>query len=84
MRHREHAKVARAGVAIPLQGAEVVGIPELGAYLLEVLPVLAAAVLADLRVEMGTQIGGDAVVVEQRVVDVEQEDDSHAALRYPA
>jgi hypothetical protein len=33
---------------------------------------------------MRAQIGGDAIVVEQRVVDVEEEDDVHAALRYPA
>ena len=80
----EHAQVARAGVAIALQRAEVVGVAELGAQLLEELPVVGAAVLADLGVEMRAQIGGDAVVVEQRVVDVEEEDDVHAALRYPA
>ena len=84
MRHGEHAQVARAGVAIALQRAEVVGVAELVPELLEQLPVPAAAVLADLRIEMRAQIGGDAIVVEQRVVDVEEEDDVHAALRYPA
>ena len=82
--HGEHAQVARPGVAVPLQGAEVVGVAELVPELLEQLPVVAAAVLADLGVEVRAQVGGDAVVVEQRVVDVEQEDDVHAALRYPA
>ena len=84
VRDGEHAQVARPRVAIPLQRAEVVGVAELVAELLEELPVLAAAVLADLGVEMRAQVGGDAVVVEQRVVDVEEEDDVHAALRYPA
>src|SRR5262249_39723122 len=53
---------------------EVVGVAELVAELLELVPVALLALGAELLGEPQPEVGGDAVVVEQRVVDVEQED----------
>ena len=77
VRDVEDAQVARALDAVALQGAEVVGVAELGPQLLEDRPVVGAAVGADLGVEVPAQVLGDPIVVEQRVVDVEEEDDVH-------
>ena len=60
---------------IALQGAEVVAVAQIGEELLEDRPVAVAAGRPELAFEMASEIGLDAVVVEQRVVDIDQEDD---------
>jgi hypothetical protein len=66
--------VARIGKPEPLQRAEVVRIAELLAEQLELVPVALLTLRAEFVGQVAPQVGGDAVVVEQRVVDVEQED----------
>ena len=65
--------------AIPLQRAEIVRIAELDAQLLENRPVALLALRADLAREMTPEVVGDAIVVEQRVVHVEEKYDRTAA-----
>ena len=77
-RDGEQVRVARVLDAVALQRAEVVGVAELGAQRFEDRPVALLALGADLAREVALQVGGDAVVVEQRVVDVEQEHDAAA------
>jgi hypothetical protein len=61
--------------AVALQRAEVVGITELVARRVEDRPVAVGTGRAELALEMQAQLGDDSVVVEQRVVEVEQEDE---------
>jgi len=70
-RDLEQARLARIGEAEALERAEVVGVPELRAQLLEELPVALLALLAEGLGEMRAEVAGNSVVVEQRVVDVE-------------
>jgi hypothetical protein len=70
-RYLEQARLARVGEAEALERAEVVGVPELRAQLLEELPVALLALLAEGLGEMRAEVAGNSVVVEQRVVDVE-------------
>ncbi len=76
-RHLEHARIARVLDAVALERAEIVGVPELAAQLLEELPVAVRALLADLGGQMGAKVSGDPVVVEQRVVDIEEGHELH-------
>lgn len=71
----EQARVAGICDAVALERAEVVGVTEFGAQLLEEGPIVLRAFGADFAFEVAFEVGGDAVVVEQRVVHVEQEDD---------
>ena len=61
--------------AVLLQRAQVVGIPELLAQPLEDGPVLLSGLVPDGLVEVAPQVGNDSVVVEERVVDIQQEND---------
>jgi hypothetical protein len=72
-RHGEQVGVAPVADAVALEGAQVVGVPELPPQLLEELEVLFGGAGAHLAVEIAPEIGDNAVVVEQRVVDVEEE-----------
>ena len=74
-------RVARALDAVALQRAEVVGVAELAAKLLEDLPVAAFALAAERVAQMTPQILGDLVVVQQRVVDVQEVDDLRHVYR---
>ena len=56
---------------IALQGAEVVAIAEFREQLLEDSPVAVAADGPEFAFEMTPEIGLDAVIVEQRVVDID-------------
>ena len=60
--------------AIALKRAEVIRISELGAQLLEDLPLTVPARKAHLALEVCAQIALDGIVVEQRVVYVEEKD----------
>src|SRR5262249_42886475 len=79
-RRVEKAGAGRSLDAVPLQRAQVVGVSELGPQLLEELPVPPRALFAEVVDEMFLQIRRDRIVVEQRVVDVEQED---GVIRHP-
>src|SRR5436309_4162253 len=80
-RDLEQARVARVGEAEALERAQVVRVAELHAQLLEELPVALLTLLAEGLGEVLAQVGGHRVVVEQGVVDVEKEDDTHARHR---
>ena len=59
---------------IALQGAEVVAVAQISEELLEDRPVAVPAGRPELTFEMASEIGLDAVIVQQRVVDIDQED----------
>src|SRR5689334_5256635 len=73
MRDREHVQVAGEVRAIPLQRAKVIGVTKLPTQRLEDVPVSLLSVVPDFFLEMRAQIRGDGIVIEQRVVDVEQD-----------
>src|SRR5438094_10509142 len=74
--------IARVLYAIALERAEVVGVAELGAERLADRPVSLLPLRPDLARQVALQVGGDAVVVDERVVDVEQEDDRAACSHH--
>jgi len=68
----EHVGIARVLDAVALECPKVVGVAELGTERFENRPVPFLTIRSDLVGEVALEIGRDAVVVEQRVVDVEQ------------
>src|SRR5881275_1365795 len=72
-RHPQQLRIVEVLEAIALQRAQVVGVSELRAQLLENRPVAVAAGAAELALQMSAEIGLHGVVVEQRIVHVEQE-----------
>ncbi|MBN8904693.1 MAG: HAD-IC family P-type ATPase, partial [Rhodospirillales bacterium] len=79
--HAQHARVVHRLDAVAFQRAEIVGVAEFAAELLENGGVAVGRGLAEMVGEVGAQLALHAVVVDQRVVHVEQEDDLvHRAL----
>src|SRR5262245_29657366 len=76
IRHGHEMQSALVFVPIPLQSTEIVGVAQLGPQLLENLPIFLRSLQADLTCEMALQICCDSVVIQQRVVYVEQEHDA--------
>src|SRR5262245_29575987 len=60
---------------VALQGAEIVPIAQLGEQLLEDRPVTLAAGNSEFAIEVAFDVVLDAVVVEQRIVHVDQKND---------
>ena len=60
--------------AVALEGADIIGVAELGPQLVEDRPIAVARGASVALLEMLAQILLDAVVVDQRVVDIEEED----------
>ena len=58
--------------AVALQCSKIVGVSEFRSDLLEPLPIALRPFQADVRRQVTLQIGGDVVVVEQRVVHIEE------------
>src|SRR6516162_4098247 len=73
-RNTQQLLVIRMLQAIALQRAEVVRITELGAQLLEDLPVTVPARKAHLALEVRAQIVLHGIVIEKGIVDVEEKD----------
>src|SRR5438477_3945878 len=67
---------ARMSDPIPLQSAKVIRVAQFTPQLLENAPVFLCSRGADFAGEVALQILCDSVVVNQRVVYVEQEDDA--------
>lgn len=67
--------VLRVLDAIALQRTEIVSIPKLCEQILENGPVPITTSGSVLVLEMGFDIGLDVIVVEKRIVDIDQEDD---------
>ena len=74
-RHGKQLDVTRMLAPIPLQRTEVVAIAELGEKVFQDAPVAVASDAAIRTLEMIFQVLLNPVVVEQRVVDVDQEND---------
>jgi hypothetical protein len=73
-------RVVRVREPEPLQRSEIVRIAELVAEPLELVPVALLALRSELLGQITPEVVGDPVVVEQRVVDVKQEDGVRRAL----
>src|ERR1035438_1239271 len=71
-RNGQQAQVMRVLASVTLQGAQIVGVTKRGSQALEDSPVTPRPLGADLALEVFGEISDDAVVVEQRVVHVEQ------------
>src|SRR5882762_800003 len=82
-RHPQQLRIVEVLQAIALQSAEIVGVTELRAQLFENRPVAVAARAAELALQMGAEIGLHGVVVEERIVHVEQEHDFRRRIRHP-
>ena len=67
--------VLRVFDTVPLQRAEIVSIPQFLEQLLENCPVPITRGGTLLALKIGLDVGLDAVVVEKRIVDIDQEDD---------
>jgi hypothetical protein len=50
--------------SIPLQSAQIISVAELGAQLLENVPIMMRVVETDLTLEVLLEIGSDTVVIE--------------------
>src|SRR5262249_15025105 len=74
-RYGQQRVITRMADARVLERAQVVGVAELRAELLEDLEVLLRAFRADLLHEVAPQVERHPIVVEQGVVDVEEDDD---------
>ena len=70
--------------AVPLQGAEVVGVAQLAPERLEDRPVVIGGPGAGLAHEGGVVVALGRVVVEQRIVHVEEEHDVLARHHEPS
>src|SRR5437764_15075646 len=58
--------------AVTLQRAEIISVAKLGPKRLEDVPVVLLPFLPELPIHVPHEIGDDTIVVEQRVIDVEQ------------
>jgi len=77
--HQEGRNGEQAGIAgihhpVPLEGTKVVGVAELRPQLLEDLEIVVRAPGTDLAYQVALEVHNDTVVVEQRVVHVQEED----------
>jgi hypothetical protein len=80
---REEVGIARVLEAVALERSQVIGVAQLPAQILEQSPVALLPLRADLLVQELLEVLGDPVVVEERVVDVEEEDDARAQVSRP-
>jgi hypothetical protein len=74
-RHLEQMTICWELSAIPLQRAEIVGVAEFSPTLFEDVPVALFMLRAQCRAHVAAKIRRHRIVVQQRVVDVEQEHD---------
>jgi hypothetical protein len=72
-RHEEQARILGRLHTVALQRAEIIGITELGAQLLENRKIALAAGHAELARQVRAQIRLHRIVVEERIVAIEQE-----------
>jgi hypothetical protein len=75
VRNRKQAGIARVFQTIALESAKIIRIAQLSADLLKEVPVMLLALRANLLLQMALEIGGDMVIIEQRIVDVKEEND---------
>jgi hypothetical protein len=75
-RHLDECRLVRIRRPEPLEGAEVVGVRELLAQLLEDLPMVPLELVTEVRGEVRAKVLDDTVVVEQRFVHAAEEHSS--------
>jgi len=61
--------------AVALERAEIICVAEFGADFFKKIPVVLLALRANLLLQMMLEVGSDTVVIEERIVHVEQKDD---------
>src|SRR5437667_2111091 len=71
-------RVARILTAVALQGAQIIRIPKFGAELFKKCPIALLPLMSDFFFEMTLEVSRDSIVVEQRIVYVEQENQTVA------
>jgi len=74
-RNGQQAQIVRIADSKNLQGTQVICVTEPGSQLLENCPIAPCPFGPNLLIEIAPKVGNDLVVVEQRVVNVEQEDE---------
>ena len=74
-RNGQQAQVMRVLAAATLQGAQIIGVTKPGSQLLESGPVTPRPLGPDLALEIFAEVGDDLVVIEQRIVHVEEKND---------
>src|SRR4030095_782653 len=74
-RHRQQVNILRMLDPVALQGAEVIAIAQIGKQLFEDRPVALAGGNSELTVEVALDVVLDAVVVDQRIVYVDEKND---------
>ena len=75
-------RLVRTLNAVPLQSSQIVGISKLLSQLLEQRPVSLLAVLAHFAGQMAFQIGCNAVVIQQCVIHIDEENDFASSLKH--
>ena len=80
VRYRKQLRRARMFGPIPLQSSKVIRIAQFAPQLLENSPILPRPLGAELTDEVALQICRYSVVIQQRVVYVEQEDDASGRI----
>src|SRR5262249_64304 len=76
-RHLENRELAVILDAVALEGAEVVGIAELASKLLEESPIALLSLRADELSQVSLEISRYAIVVENRIGDIDEKNDAH-------
>src|SRR5256714_1278112 len=80
--HPQQLRIVEVLQAIALQSAQIVRVPELRAQLLEDRPVTVASGATEFALQMAAEVGLHGVVVEERIVHVEQEHDLRRLIRH--
>ena len=71
----EETWIVRFFVAVALQCAEIIGITEFTPQLFEEAPITLRPFAADLLFQMMLEVRRDAIIIQQRIVHIEQKHD---------
>jgi hypothetical protein len=71
MRNSQHVQIARIVGAVTLEGAEIIRVANFAAQFFKDGPVALLAFVPNLLFEVGFEVGGHRVVIEQSIVYVE-------------
>ena len=74
-------------VTIPLEGPKLIGVTEFGPDFFKNFKIALLSLRSDCLIGVPPEVGGDAIVIEQRVVNIKEEDDficCHIRNTFPA
>jgi len=74
-RNLQEVRIARILRPVALQSAEIIGVAELRTQFFEYRPVAFPALGAERLREVAAQVGSDPIIINERVIDIEQEHD---------